>query len=249
MTSKNEAKVKASKFRRIGRRIFCSADFSESNCRPWRGPGGRNRSGDDPYSADIQIVHRSRTIRLSFLLALALLPTAPVPSKNSESLREVNFGRRELVGRFMPARELELWARNHNLDLVPDSPLRDIQDFEAEVIPEQGADFKLVAPGTGRVFLYLDLVTFRPLSAETMQVQWMDVLVNGQVVRTIYAGGGADLPSPVIIPIDREHMERRLLRIKLRPAPGDGFFALWDAFVSPILEEPGPAGLSPDTAS
>ncbi len=149
----------------------------------------------------------------------------------------------------MPARELDIWARNHNLALIPDSPLRDLQDFEAEVIPEQGAEFKLVAPGAGRVFLYLDMVTFRTLSTETMKVHWLDILVNGHPVRTIYSGGGADPVSPLIIPIDREFMDRRMLRIQLRPAPGDGFFAVWDAFVSPILEEPGPEAVSPDTAS
>lgn len=188
-------------------------------------------------------------LRVGLCALLAGLAFHSAPSKSVQSLTEINFGRKETIGRFMPSRELDIWARNHNLALVPDSPLRDLKDDEAEVIPEQGAEFSLVAPGSGRVFLYLDMVVFRTLSAETMKVQWLDISINGRTIRTIYAGGGADLVSPLIIPVDREFMDRRVMRIKLRPAPGDGFFAIWDAFVSPILEEPGPQAVSPDTAS
>ena len=59
----------------------------------------------------------------------------------------------ESGARALTAREIEIWARNHNLLLVPAAPLRNLRDYEAEVLPPHGLDFTLDAPGDGRVYL------------------------------------------------------------------------------------------------
>ena len=94
-------------------------------------------------------------------------------------------------------------------------------------------NFELRAPGTGRVYLVLDLVAFEPLEKATdLKVRWMEVFVNGHLLETVHQGGGVFVKSPLVLLIEREHAIDRRLRIQLRPSPGDGFFAIWDAYVS-----------------
>ncbi len=156
---------------------------------------------------------------------------------------EHNFGTDPQHRDYLPDREIELWARNQNLILVPDDPGYNLQDFEAETIPPYGKTFELGAPGDGRVYLHLDLVAFRPLeNGDIPRVRWLQVFVNDHLLATLYRGGGAFLESPQVILVEREHTMDRRLQVYLRPSPGDGYFAIWDAYVTkrgtPTLSPP-----------
>ena len=189
---------------------------------------------------------------LHLLFPACLLFTA-AGIKSEELPDRINFGKSAMYGRFITASELSIWGSSRNLKLLEDCPFRDMTDFEAEVIPVHGMSFVLNAPGTGRVYLYLDLVTFLPLDkyesyeedycsqeSENIRfsesesllpgIRWLEVLVNGKSIKTIYAGDGIYLNSPVVIAVDRENAMRRRLEITLRPSPGETFFGIWDAF-------------------
>lgn len=173
------------------------------------------------------------------------------------SPREINFGSEARYGRFMSFIELESWATGRNLTVLRDCPFRDLDDGEAEIIPAEGMDFSLSSPRDGRVYLYLDMVVFRPAASynpltdaihcqtggegvrmnndrtqELKQVRWLSVEVNGRTVKTVYAGGDVYLRSPIVIPIEREVARGGTLNVRLTVSPGDGFFAIWDTFVS-----------------
>jgi hypothetical protein len=167
----------------------------------------------------------------------------------------INFGRSAKYGKFITAAELSVWGSSRNLKLIHDCPFKDLADYEAEVIPVHGMNFVMNAPGEGRVYLYLDMVTFLPSDeyekdgeknycnqkkehssfsnkAALMQgIRWLEILVNGKSLRTIYEGNGTFIHSPIVVVIDREHMTRRKLEITLRPSPGESLFGIWDAFV------------------
>ncbi|MCR9142672.1 MAG: hypothetical protein NXI24_10510 [bacterium] len=177
--------------------------------------------------------HRKRKPR--GLLFLLLLAAAPLWAQD-HLMRvpvELNFGQDVQSPNFMTAREIEIRGRNLNLLLLPDHPGRNLQDFRAEGIPASGLEFELRAPGSGRVYLYLDLVSFEPLeNAVPRKVRWMEIFVNGHLLKTVHEGGGAFVQSPLVLLIEREHAVNRRLQVRLRPSPGDGFFAIWDAYVS-----------------
>ncbi len=154
---------------------------------------------------------------------------------------EINFGRNTKDGLFVTAKELETWGLARNFHLRNDSPLKNIQDYEANYVPTTGLSFDLLAPGNSRSYLYLDLVTFQPGPRyNLLRVQWLEIQINGRVKKTIYFGGGSFFESPVRITIDREEMMDRIVHVYLRPSPGDDTFAIWDAFVSPIQEDMNP---------
>ena len=180
----------------------------------------------------------------------------------------IQFPRRPLGSgaRMVTAGELNVWARGRNLVLVDDCGLGGLKDGLAEVIPSRGLDFVLSSQTSGRLFLYLDLVSFRPLQSfrahltplcrtgrdqvvvqdgGSVQLQkpfWLEVVVNGHVVKTLYQGGGTYIQSPVRVEIDRTIPRRGLLNVRLLPSPGDSFFAVWDVLVSdsPDLPANGP---------
>ena len=166
------------------------------------------------------------------LFPLLFVLAAPGSARTLSPL-EIDFGQDLENPNFMTARELEIRARNLNLVLLPDDPGRNLQDFRAETIPASGLNFQLRAPGSGRVYLYLDMVAFAPMEQATeLKVRWLEIFVNGHRLRTIHQGGGAFPESPQVLLIEREHTMDRELRVQLRPSPGDGFFAIWDAYVS-----------------
>ena len=156
--------------------------------------------------------------------------------KNS-SPYEINFGADPNTP-FRVHAELERWARNHNLLLVSDSPMRNLQDGLARVIQPGGLRFSLKMPeGVGRAWLYLDLVSYRPLgSYQFSQVHWLDIYSNGILLKILYQGGGSFLKTPYRLPIDREYARDGIVRIELRPSPGDSSWAIWDAFISKYKE-------------
>ncbi len=189
-------------------------------------------------------------MRFAFLLSF-FLPVAAFAHP-----REINFGREGRYGRFISFLELESWATGRNLVVLRDCALRDIDDGEAEIIAPEGMNFSLSAP-PGRSYLYLDMVVFRPAASynpltdavhcqpggdslrmnndrvqDIKQVRWMSVEVNGRSLRTVYMGGDVYLRSPIVIPVDREVSRGGVLNVRLTVSPGDGFFAVWDAFVS-----------------
>ena len=173
------------------------------------------------------------------ILALTVAALSALFAEEAAPVYEINFGLPEQGGALVTRHELELWARNRNMLVRPDSPRRNLQDELAEVIPETGLEFTLDMPGTGRAYLYLDLVGYEPLSEpETGRVHWLEVFANGKLVATLYQGGGAFLQPPIAVLIEREHAMDRKLRVLLRPSPGDGTVAIWDAYVSRYLESP-----------
>jgi hypothetical protein len=179
------------------------------------------------------------------LLLLAGGPQAQASPEDAGEIYEINFGADPASGRFITALELEAWARNQNLLLVPDRPFRELRDGVAAAIPPEGLYFELDAPGPGRNYLYLDFATYRPLVNPNLpRVRWIEVIINGETAATLYQGGGAYLKSPEVVIIEREHAMDGKVRVWLRPSPGDGMFAIWDAFVSRYREDP--ARLAPD---
>ena len=84
--------------------------------------------------------------------------------------------------------------------------------------------------------MYLDLVCFQASNFSSPPVRWLEISINGWPIQTIYRGGRKPCQSPVVLTIDREVIPDRSLDIWLSPSP-NGFFSIWDAFVSPILEE------------
>ncbi len=205
------------------------------------------------------------------VLGALVAPRAPLRAESRYELpsdtvppESIQFPRQPVLpaARFVTAGELAVWARNRNLVLVDDCGLGDLRDGVAELIPSTGLRFTLSAPGKSRAFLYLDLVSFRPLpgfrphltpmcdttrdqvtipdsgNVQLRQPLWLEVIVNGRVVRTLYQGGGTYLQSPVRIAVDRELLRKRRLNVELRPSPGEAFFAIWDVVVSDSAEMP-----------
>lgn len=185
-----------------------------------------------------------------FLLALAL------PLFAAEAPAEIDFGHDASHGRFFSGIEIDQWAVNRNLIALPDCAFRGLEDNEAEIISPDGMAFDLRSPGPGQVYLYLDMVVFRPRRAynallddihckagsdrvqmeplqvqDIKQVRWLSVQVNGRTLKTVYVGGNTFLRSPLVIAVPREVNQDRL-RVRLSVSPGDGFFAVWDAFAS-----------------
>lgn len=188
------------------------------------------------FSFMISHAQSRRAAVLAALIALTLISVA-APLLAQDYLHrvplELDFGQDVENPNFMTAREIEIRGRNLNLLLLPDHPGRNLQDFRAEGIPASGMEFELRAPGQGRVYLYLDLVSFQPMeNAVPRKVRWMEIFVNGHLLRTVHEGGGAFVQGPLALLIEREHAIHRRLRVRLRPSPGDGFFAIWDAYVS-----------------
>ena len=200
----------------------------------------------------------------SFLIILFFFNLPDGPRAQSvlefeQSPTLINFPRKGKE--FSRTEELDIWARNRNLLLIPDCSTGGIRNHVAESIPPHGVQFELEAPGEGRAFLYLDLVSFRPLQAYkpfkesflcnpdrdrefypdatrlSPRVRWLEVIVNGRVVKTIHKGAGVFIHSPIMITIDREWSQDRKLNVFLRPSPGEGYFAIWDAFVSQYQED------------
>ncbi|MBL8022015.1 MAG: hypothetical protein JNM27_20235 [Leptospirales bacterium] len=218
-----------------------------------------------PYNAERMNMGRLRPLLFSMtaqkllllILRLAFLfPAVLVPQESTEP-REMNFGHESRFGRFFPYNELESWATARNLVVLKDCPLREIQDHEAEIIPVEGMEYTLSAPEDHQVFLYLDLVTFRPAAAynplldgihcipgedrvqmestqvqDVKQVRWLSVEVNGHLLHTAYVGGETFLRSPLVVRIPREYVKRGVIKVRLQVSPGEGFFAIWDSFVS-----------------
>lgn len=164
--------------------------------------------------------------------------------------------------RFVTARELRVWARSRNLVLVDDCGLGGLRDGVAAVVPSTGLEFELIARGTGRRFLYLDIVSFVPLGAyrphsmitcdtgrdqisfpgrSDVQLErplWLEVSVNGKVLKTLYQGGGTFIVPPVRITVERDVPKHGKLKVRLLPSPGEAFFAVWDVMVSDSADEP-----------
>lgn len=186
-------------------------------------------------------------------LALAILT---LPLVAAEAPTEIDFGHNEDHGRFFSSVEIDQWAVSRNLVALPDCGLRDLNDGEAEIISPDGMEFVLKSPGPGRVFVYLDMVVFRPRSnynpllddvhcqagsdriqveprmvQDVKQVRWMSVEVNGRILKTVYVGGTTFLRTPLVVEVPREYNAARL-NVRLSVSPGEGFFAVWDAFVS-----------------
>ena len=156
---------------------------------------------------------------------------------------EINFGREYPAQGLVYFNELEAWGRNHNLLLLPDLALRGLQDFEAARIPDTGLTFELDAPVFSRVYLYLDLAAYRPLgeageaSLHKAPLSYLEVLVNGHSLKTVYyktrgTQPGTLIPSPLVVPVELEHIPYGKLQVLLRPGPQKNNFAIWDAFVS-----------------
>jgi hypothetical protein len=189
--------------------------------------------------------------RIALCLALTAFPLAA-----ADAPTEIDFGHAEEHGRFFSGIEIEQWAVSRNLLPLPDCNLRDLADGEAEIISPDGMEFDLKSPGPGRVFVYLDMVVFRPRSSynpllddihckagedrveaeprmvqDVKQVRWMSVEVNGRVLKTVYVGGTTFLRSPLVVAVPREYNGERL-KVRLTVSPGEGFFAVWDAFAS-----------------
>ncbi|MBX7059331.1 MAG: hypothetical protein K1X75_14805 [Leptospirales bacterium] len=169
-----------------------------------------------------------RSLRL--ILSLFFLPLSVGAAADSPG--EINFTL-ENSRQAITSVELEQWARSRNLRLQADSSLRNLADSVAAVVPEQGLSFELESPARGRIYLYLDLASYEPLAgAQHPRVRWLEVWVNNHLATTLYQGGGRYLDQPTVVVIDREMVLDGRLRIRLRPSPGDGIFAIWDAFVS-----------------
>ncbi len=171
--------------------------------------------------------------------------------------QEMNFNHENSSSGFITSRELRIWASQRNLALAPDCPLQNLQDFEAATIPAEGISFSLQPRYHGRQYLYLDLVTYTPLSEANPEgdeglcspsltgsrrvqgaeldlpsMQWLTIYVNGKKTRTLYMGRDVLIQSPVVIPIEREYLQGGKISVLLRPGPGDSIFAIWDAFLS-----------------
>gem|GEM_PF-2334492 len=209
--------------------------------------------------------NRSGMIRIGLvfplLATLAILAVLTVPrfSALAESKSafpvETDFGQEEIMGKFITGRELEIWASQRGLEIAPDCPLRELADSEAEVISSSGSRFDLFAAGEGRVYLYIDFVSFRkqgtrnrPLEPHCypstheirlqenteLPVQFLEIYINDQKVSTQVFGAGSQPASPLIVPVTRELMPDRKIRVELRPGPGNQLLAVWDAFLSEV---------------
>ncbi|MBI38905.1 MAG: hypothetical protein CMF59_04850 [Leptospiraceae bacterium] len=210
-----------------------------------------------PHSADR--AGRDRLVRYLASASLLIAGWLPIAAEAPTAFpREIDFGLEKHMGQFISGRELEIWASQRGLEITPDCPLRDLADSEAEVISSRGSSFELFAPGQGRVYLYLDFVSFRkqgtrnrPLEphcypsteeirlpeSTDLPVQFLEIYVNGNRISTQVFGAGSQPASPLVLPITREMMPDRRLEIELRPGPGNQLLAIWDAFLSEVPPE------------
>ena len=159
-------------------------------------------------------------------------------------LYEINFGRKYSSQGPVYFNELEAWARNRNLVLLPDLALRGLKDFEGTLIPSSGLRFHLDAPVFSRVYLYLDLATYKALGKIKLPrtaLNWLEIIVNGHSLKIVYQGyqSGPFIQSPLVVPVELEQISKEgKLEILLRPDPHTSYggykarFAIWDAFVS-----------------
>ena len=178
---------------------------------------------------------------------------SPLSSQEFQSGAEIDFGARRDLDHFISAADLRNWAQGRNLRVVPDCPYRDLQDFEAEVIPPEGFTFQLEVTATRRHYLYLDLVNFRPLHYPTARdcrpeghsalivhekgfdlpaVHWLQVYIGGKDAGLVYLGNGIFPAGPLVFTVDREQIRRGMVEVRLIPSDRNGIFAIWDGFVS-----------------
>ena len=166
---------------------------------------------------------------------------------------ERDFNGKEDPERVITALDLRHWAQGKNLRLVEDCPYRDLEDGEAWTIPPTGLSFTLGTPDRRRHYLYLDLVTFRPVhyptdldcvSKENRPVyvreqnfdlpgmHWLEVRIGGKTAGLIHFGSGVFPATPLVFPVDRDLVHRNRVEIELIPSDRNVIFAVWDAFLS-----------------
>ncbi len=179
------------------------------------------------------------------------------------SYSEILFSNENSPDGFITYRELAVWANARNLGVVADCPIRDLQNHIAAVIPRTGFRFHLKVPEKKRMYLYLDLVSFRPLSNfqkgseesyclpsyssspfttrektyDLPQIHFLEVRFGGRKTARIHMGGGVFPVTPVVLPVDREHYSDGILKVELRPSGSGAFFAIWDVSLSSVPPE------------
>ena len=184
---------------------------------------------------------------LVFLVSCQDLSSLPKSSVSSEerNIYEHNFGRENASQQntmewVVDFRDLQSWGRSRGLILLPDLPLKNLQDFEAQLIPPYGYSFTLSAPRKSDVFLYLDIAVYKPQNKKNFtavrKMVWLEVLVNGNQVGLVYQGGNSFLSSPLRFKIPRTYLLSQKMKIKLLPSPVNSHFAIWDSFVGPSAE-------------
>ena len=154
-------------------------------------------------------------------------------TKPLEPKYEINFGKETPDYRIIYTNELFQWGETRNLILQKDLALRSLQDFEAVIVEPYGLRFRLDAPEFSRLYLYLDLVSYRAKeNSQPRKNSYLEVLVNGYSLRTFYN----PIPNLAIVTVDLEHIQHGWLDILLRGTRLENAnFAIWDAFVSSSL--------------
>ncbi len=161
--------------------------------------------------------------------------------KVASPIYEINFNKQDSNNSIVYAKELGQRAKENRLELVPDSSLRGMQDFEAAVIPSSGLRFELDAPVFSRVYLYLDLVSYKASGDKKnrdgvypkAKAYWLEISVNSHKLKLLYQSPVHQIKSPLVIPIDLEYIPRGKLKVLLQPSLEAGaIFAIWDVFVS-----------------
>ena len=155
--------------------------------------------------------------------------------QKDKAVYAINFSAQQNPAQVIYFKDLEVWARNRNLVLLPDLPLFGLQDFEGMAIPNYGVSFHLDSPRDSRVFLVLDFATYqrqKKLAPDWGKLDWLEVKVGGNSVAILNQGKGQFLPQPVVLTIEKEWLVQGRLDVFLQASPRKAStFIIWDAFV------------------
>lgn len=129
--------------------------------------------------------------------------------------------------------ELETWAIYQSYSLDPDSGW--IQDSICHMVPETGFKFLLQKKnaGKGTVYLYLDLVQFRPLPKTRFKPKKLNVFVNGRKKAVVYSERSKPFANPLEIALEPSEYPDGNIEVELIPSQNvrGRFWGIWDAYV------------------
>jgi len=129
--------------------------------------------------------------------------------------------------------ELETWAIYQSYSLDPDSGW--IQDSICRMVPETGFKFLLQKrnAGKGTIYLYLDLVQFRPLPKTRFKPKKLNIFVNGKRKAILFSEHSKPFANPLEITLEPSEYPDGNIEVELVPSQNTRgrFWGIWDAYV------------------
>lgn len=174
----------------------------------------------------------------TFLLTAIFLSLGlfQVSAGETTQIPKLEFGldSEQLPEDFATFPELETWAIYQSFELDPDSGW--IQDSICRMVPETGLRFLLEKNANktkSTVFLYLDMVQFRPLAKGKFKPKKLTIFVNGRAKLSLFSEPSKPFPNPVEIPLEPSEYPDGKIYVELVPSQNTRgrFWGVWDTYL------------------